>query len=175
MGTGQCEGQLEVLDVPQCRRLLTTASIGRIAFTEAALPAIQPARFEVSGQDVLIPTGLVSKIAAGSRGAVLASRSTTTTWSSALGGTSRSSTPSRLISDPGQVRVLDAFGVRPWPPTPTSTHCYIPLRMAVIRGRRILSTNPLVDPERAREAVSTAHDSTPTPARRPYVVDLTNP
>jgi nitroimidazol reductase NimA-like FMN-containing flavoprotein (pyridoxamine 5'-phosphate oxidase superfamily) len=126
---------LEVLDAAECRRLLPTAAIGRIAFTEAAMPSIQPAAFAISGQDVVIPTGLGSKMAAGSRSAVVAFEvddydlARRTGWNVTVIG------PSRLISDPGQITELDALGVLPW--TPTDVHCYIALHMAVVRGRRI--------------------------------------
>ena len=137
MTTAEGQRLLAVLDEDECRRLLATASIGRVAFTEGAMPAIQPAAFAVSGDDVLIPTGLGSKMAAGSRGAVLAFEvddydlTERTGWNVTVIG------PSRLISDPGQVTALNALGVRPW--TPAGTHSYIALRMAVVRGRRISS------------------------------------
>ena len=60
MGTTERERLLEVLDEAECRRLLGTASIGRIAFTEGAMPAIQPASYALRGEDVFIPTGLSS-------------------------------------------------------------------------------------------------------------------
>jgi hypothetical protein len=128
---------VDVLDGAECRRLLTTASIGRIAFTEGAMPAIQPASFAVSGDDVFIPTGLGSKMAAGSRAAVLAFEvddydlTERTGWNVTVLG------PSRLISDPSHVTELDGLGVSPW--APATTHCYIALHMAVVRGRRITS------------------------------------
>jgi uncharacterized protein len=131
------ERSMGVLDGAECRRLLSTASIGRIAFTDGAMPAIQPASFAVRGDDVLIPTGLGSKMAAGSRGAVLAFEVddydliVRTGWNVTVIG------PSRLISDRDQVTALDALGVMPW--APTTTHCYIALHMALVRGRRISS------------------------------------
>jgi hypothetical protein len=133
----QGERLLGVLDGAECRRLLTTASIGRIAFTEGAMPAIQPASFAIRGDDVLIPTGLGSKMAAGSRGAVLALEVDDydliqrTGWNVTVIG------PSRLISDPSHVTALDALGVSPW--APATTHCYIALHMALVRGRSISS------------------------------------
>jgi uncharacterized protein len=126
-----------VLDGVECRQLLGTASIGRIAFTEGAMPAIQPASFAVRGNDVVIPTGLGSKMAAGSRGAVLAFEVDQydlverTGWNVTVIG------PSRLISDPDSVTALDGLGISPW--APATTHCYIALHMAVVRGRRISS------------------------------------
>ncbi len=137
MTTAQTQRLLAVLDEAECRRLLATASVGRVAFTEGAMPAIQPASFAVSGNDVLIPTGLGSKMAAGSRGAILAFEvddydlAERTGWNVTVVG------PSRLISDPSDVTALNAHGVLPW--VPATTHCYIALRMAVVRGRRISS------------------------------------
>jgi nitroimidazol reductase NimA-like FMN-containing flavoprotein (pyridoxamine 5'-phosphate oxidase superfamily) len=135
MTTAESERRLDVLDGAECRRLLATASIGRIAFTEGAMPAIQPASYTISGDDVLIPTGLGSKMAAGSRRAVLAFEVDEydlierTGWNVTVIG------PSRLISDPSQVTALDALGILPW--APATTHCYIALHMAVVRGRQI--------------------------------------
>jgi uncharacterized protein len=135
MTTAEGQRLLAVLDEAECRRLLATASIGRVAFTEGAMPAIQPASFAVSRNDVLIPTGLGSKMAAGSRGAVLAFEvddydlTERTGWNVTVIG------PSRLISDPSHVTALNALGVLPW--APATTHCYIALHMAVVRGRRI--------------------------------------
>jgi hypothetical protein len=131
------ERRLDVLDMAECRRLIATSAIGRIAFTEAAMPSIQPASFAVSGDDVVIPTGLGSKMAAGSRGAVVAFEIDDydlierTGWNVTIIG------PSRLISVPSQVAALDALGVLPW--APATTHCYVALRMALVRGRRISS------------------------------------
>ena len=136
MVTAEQERLLHVLDVAECRRLLATVAIGRIAFTEAAMPSIQPAAFAISGEDVIIPTGLGSKMAAGSRGAVVAFEVDDydlierTGWNVTVIG------PSRLLSVPSQVAALDdALGVLPW--APTAAHCYIALHMAVVRGRRI--------------------------------------
>jgi len=137
MTTAEGERLLNVLDEAESRRLLATACMGRVAFTEGAMPTIQPASFAVSGNDVLIPTGLGSKMAAGSRGAVLAFEvddydlTERTGWNVTVIG------PSRLISDPTKVTALDALGVLPW--APATTHCYIALHMAVVRGRSISS------------------------------------
>jgi hypothetical protein len=135
---------LEVLDVGECRRLLAGASVGRITFTEAAMPVIEPASFALRGEDLVIPTGPSSKMAAGSRGAVLAfgvddyDPVERTGWNVTVIGLSR------LVSVPHQVRELDELGVRPW--SPSATHCYIALRLTVVRGQRISSTDALVVP-----------------------------
>jgi hypothetical protein len=147
MTTAQSQRLLAVLDEAECRRLLATASVGRVAFTEGAMPAIQPASFAVSGNDVLIPTGLGSKMAAGSRGAILAFEvddydlTERTGWNVTVIG------PSRLISEPNHVTALNELGVLPW--APATAHCYIALHMGVLRGRRISS--PPGPPARNRQ------------------------
>jgi hypothetical protein len=144
MGTTERERLLEVLDEGECRRLLGIASIGRIAFTEGAMPVIQPASFALRGEDVFIPTGLSSKMAAGSRGAVLAFEVDDYDWVERTGWNVTVIGPSRLVSLPDQVRELDALGVLPW--APSARHCYIALRLTVVRGRRISSTDVPVEP-----------------------------
>lgn len=46
--------QLEVLDHAQCLQLLATVPVGRLVFTEQALPAVQPVNFRVWRGDVVI-------------------------------------------------------------------------------------------------------------------------
>ena len=61
-----------VLDRAECFRLLRTVRVGRIAFTECALPAIHPVNFTVDGTDVIIRTSGGGKLAAAVTGAVVA-------------------------------------------------------------------------------------------------------
>jgi nitroimidazol reductase NimA-like FMN-containing flavoprotein (pyridoxamine 5'-phosphate oxidase superfamily) len=138
MNTTERERLLEVLDPAECRRLLATASIGRIAFTEGALPAIQLASYALQGDDVFIPIDPGSTMAASSRGAVLAFEVDDYDFVAGTGWNVTVIGPSRLVSVPDQVRALDGLGVLPW--APATTHCYIALRMAVVRGRRMSST-----------------------------------
>jgi len=45
----------EVLGRAESLHLLATAAIGRLAYTQAALPAIRPVSFSLQGDDLLIP------------------------------------------------------------------------------------------------------------------------
>ncbi len=140
MPTVEEDTVLEVLDEDECLALLPTASIGRIAFTEGALPAIQPVSFTVDGPEILIPTQPGSKVAVASRGAVVAFEvddfdvPARTGWNVTVVG------PSRLIDDAGAVRALDRLGARPW--APTDEHCYIAVRISLVRGRRLRRRDP---------------------------------
>jgi len=63
---------LEILDRVECLALLSTRSLGRIVFTDQAMPAVLPVNFSVWDGSVLIRTGAGSKLAAATRNAVVA-------------------------------------------------------------------------------------------------------
>lgn len=128
--------RLEVLGEDDCRRLLPTATIGRLAFTEGALPTIQPVSFGVLGDQIVIPTRTGSKVAVASRGAVVAFEvdsvdpDARTGWNVTVVG------PSRVVVG-SEVAALDALGLSPW--APASDRCYVAVAIQIIRGRRIRS------------------------------------
>ncbi|MFQ1002406.1 pyridoxamine 5'-phosphate oxidase family protein [Modestobacter sp. SSW1-42] len=130
--------EVEVLDRAACLTLLGTAALGRIAFTEGALPAVQPVTFALGDGELYIPTHAGSKVAAASRGAVVAFEVddvdplARTGWNVTVVG------PSRLIVDSDDVARLDAMGVRPWARSGAG-HCYIGVRTQLVQGRRIAS------------------------------------
>lgn len=55
MPTDDEDRVLEVLDDAECRRLLGTVRVGRLGFTDGALPAILPVPFTVEEDCVSIP------------------------------------------------------------------------------------------------------------------------
>ncbi|MCW2508786.1 MAG: pyridoxamine 5-phosphate oxidase-related FMN-binding protein [Modestobacter sp.] len=143
MDTPYEDHDVEVLDEAHCLALLRTVPLGRIAFTEGALPAVQPVAFAVGAGELFIPTRTGSKVAAASRGAVVAfevddfDAGALTGWNVTVIGASR------VISDPAGVRRLDEFGVKPWPPA--DAHCYIGIQTRLVRGRRISRRSTPVD------------------------------
>lgn len=56
----------------ECYALLPTVPVGRVVFTDRALPAIQPVNFVVDGRDVAFRTGEGSKLAVAVSHAVVA-------------------------------------------------------------------------------------------------------
>jgi nitroimidazol reductase NimA-like FMN-containing flavoprotein (pyridoxamine 5'-phosphate oxidase superfamily) len=139
------EPVLHELAPAECRRLLGAVPIGRLAFTVDALPTIEPVHFTVRGDEVLIPTRLGGKVAAASRGAVVAFEvddfdpGTRTGWSVTVVG------PSRVVTDAPQVAAMHSDGLAPWAPAPVA--CVVAVRIARVTGRRI--TRPEVRPARA--------------------------
>lgn len=62
----------EILDETECRRLLGTLEVGRVAVTIAALPAIFPVTFRFADDRVLFYTGEGTKLTAALHKAVVA-------------------------------------------------------------------------------------------------------
>jgi hypothetical protein len=62
----------EVLGRAESLRLLSTAGIGRLAYTQAALPAIRPVSFSLEGDVLLIPVPGADPLIDALRGSVVA-------------------------------------------------------------------------------------------------------
>ncbi len=63
---------LEVLTPQDCLRLLGSVRVGRIAYTDQALPAVQPVTFLLDNDAVLVRTGAGAQLASAARNAVVA-------------------------------------------------------------------------------------------------------
>src|SRR4051794_34583913 len=66
------EDGLEVLDEGECRRLLATCHIGRVATSIGALPTVVPVNFTLLDSDVVFRTGVGTKLEAPVSEAVVA-------------------------------------------------------------------------------------------------------
>ncbi|PVZ06280.1 nitroimidazol reductase NimA-like FMN-containing flavoprotein (pyridoxamine 5'-phosphate oxidase superfamily) [Actinomycetospora cinnamomea] len=64
--------ETEALPVTECWTRLASVPVGRLVFTERALPAVHPVNFLVHGRSVIIRTGPGTKLDAARRGDVVA-------------------------------------------------------------------------------------------------------
>lgn len=141
--SGPADRRLWELNEEECRQLLGTAVIGRLAFTAGALPAIQPVHFTLINDHVFIPTRPGSKAAAATANSVVAFEADQFDPQARTGWSVTTVGPSRLITDPDEIDALDALGLQPWAPTPN--RCYIAVRASIWHGRRVFApTAPLV-------------------------------
>ncbi|GAA5042853.1 nitroimidazol reductase NimA-like FMN-containing flavoprotein (pyridoxamine 5'-phosphate oxidase superfamily) [Thermocatellispora tengchongensis] len=126
---------LEVLSRTECMALLGSATIGRIVFTERALPAVQPVNFVLDGEDVVIRTGEGSKLSAAARDAVVAFEADEvdpvrhTGWSVTAVGNAR------IAREPAEIARLSALPLTTWAPG-VRDH-FIVMRTEQVTGRRI--------------------------------------
>ena len=63
--------ELKEIDRPGCLELLASGQIGRVVYTEAAMPAAHPVNYLLDGEEVVFRTGAGAKLAAASRGVVV--------------------------------------------------------------------------------------------------------
>lgn len=105
---------LEILGREECLTLLACAPIGRVIYTEQALPAVQPVTFAFTGGAVVIRTAAGSRLAAATRGSVVGFEAdefhpdTAAGWSVMIVG--RAST----VTDPGRLADLARLQLRQW-------------------------------------------------------------
>jgi hypothetical protein len=133
------------LDEAECRQLLATATVGRISFTDGALPALTPVRFALNAGQVLIPTRDGSAMVGAVRGAVVAfgvdsfDPVTETGWSVTVVG------PSRVLRDPLRLAGLAGAGLPEGWTGPS--RILIAVQVGLVRGWRTESAEVPSDNE----------------------------
>jgi nitroimidazol reductase NimA-like FMN-containing flavoprotein (pyridoxamine 5'-phosphate oxidase superfamily) len=133
---------LEILERADCLRLLASVPLGRVVFTDRALPAIQPVNFVLDGEDIIIRTSTGSKLGMALRGTIVAFEvddfdpAGRTGWSVTLVG------QARPVDDPNEIARLSRLRPRPWTPGPSDR--FVRICGNDLAGRRIhrLSTGP---------------------------------
>jgi hypothetical protein len=108
------------LGFADCVRLLGTVAVGRLAYTQSALPAVRPVTFTLDGDDVLVPVRAGSPLLGAVRGAVVAFEADTyddarTGWTVTVVG------PSRILEAAARGRMAG---------------CLIAVRLGLVQGWR---------------------------------------
>lgn len=125
---------MRTLSAPECVALLRTVLVGRLVFTENALPAIRPVNFQLSGDSVVIRTnraGTLGRLA----GTVVAfeadqiDAATRTGWSVVVLGRAEA------VTDVDELVALSTNGSKPWAPGPKDQ--FLRIRFGQITGRQL--------------------------------------
>jgi nitroimidazol reductase NimA-like FMN-containing flavoprotein (pyridoxamine 5'-phosphate oxidase superfamily) len=125
----------EPLTHSECFALLATVPVGRVVYSERAMPIVVPVNFSVVGSDVIVRTGRRSRLAMHAPGNVVAfevddiDMASRSGWSVVLTGLIR------LVRDPGELAQLHALRLPAWGATEFDR--YLALRPDVVSGRRI--------------------------------------
>jgi nitroimidazol reductase NimA-like FMN-containing flavoprotein (pyridoxamine 5'-phosphate oxidase superfamily) len=126
---------LEILSPTQCRDLLGRATVGRVAVTVAALPAIFPVNYAILDDQIVFLTGEGTKLRAAVERAVVAfqvdhiDEITASGWSVMAVGVAEE------ITDPVELRAAEAMDLRPFA-TGDRAH-FVKIRPEFLSGRRI--------------------------------------
>lgn len=125
---------MRTLTPPECVALLGTVPVGRLVFTEDAMPAIRPVNFQLNGDSIVIRTtrnGALGRLP----GTVVAFEAdnidsdSRTGWSVVVLGKAEE------ITDVDELVALSSPHSRPWAPGPRNQVLHI--RFGRITGRRV--------------------------------------
>lgn len=131
---------LDVLSRRECIDLLSSAPIGRVVFTDHALPAVQPVGFRLDGEDIVIHTGAATKLAAATRDAVVAFEADEFDSQGRTGWSVTAVGRARAVSDPAEIARLSALPPAAW--MPGGQDCFIVVRAEQLSGSRIACSQP---------------------------------
>jgi nitroimidazol reductase NimA-like FMN-containing flavoprotein (pyridoxamine 5'-phosphate oxidase superfamily) len=126
---------MELLTHSECFALLATVPVGRVVYSDRAMPIIVPVNFSLVGSDVIVRTGRRSRLAMHAPGNVVAfevddiDMASRSGWSVVLTGVIR------LVRDSDELGQLDDLSLPAWGATDFDS--YLSLRPDVVSGRRI--------------------------------------
>ena len=128
---------LEILDGPECRRLLSTVPIGRLVFTQGGLPAVRVVNFVVDQDSVVFATSGGDKYRAAQRGDVVAFEADDVDHYRHLGWTVTAVGHLSIVDPADAAKVRHRLPLRPWAP---GDHPHlIRLGIEAVDGRRLLA------------------------------------
>lgn len=137
----ETDRSLVVLSRRECLALLQAQQIGRVVFTEGALPAVMPVSYAVLDDAVFVATRTGSRLAVAARGGVLAFEvdhldpATRSGWSVVV--TAFPEFVTLPVEQSRALSVLDSW-------VPGRNELILRLPLTVVSGRRILADPPPV-------------------------------
>ena len=132
---------LEHLSREECLGLVGQVPLGRIVYTRQALPAVELVNFALADGDIVIRTDAGGKLAAATRGAVVAFEADSLDAAAHAGWSVTIVGQARAVTDREEIRRLEQTGLEPW--APGNRDHFIRISPSIVSGRRI-GAQPLV-------------------------------
>ena len=126
---------LQRLSRDECLTLMASVPVGRIIYTRRALPAVELVNFALDEGDIVIRTDGSGKLAAATRGAVVAFEADQVDLADQSGWSVTAIGPSREVTDPGELARLRTLGLRLW--APEERDHFICISPVMLNGRRL--------------------------------------
>ena len=126
---------LQRLSRDECLTLMASVPVGRIIYTRRALPAVELVNFALDEGDIVIRTDSSGKLAAATRGAVVAFEADQLDLAGQSGWSVTAIGPSGEVTDPDELARLRTIGLRSWAPG-TRDH-FIRISPVMLNGRRL--------------------------------------
>ena len=126
---------LKQLSRDECLRLMASVPVGRIIYTRQALPAVELVNFAVDDGDIIIKTDHSGKLAAATRGAVVAFEADRLDTERRVGWSVTVVGQSQEVTDPDEFGRLEQIGLSTW--APGDREHFIRIRPGILTGRRL--------------------------------------
>ena len=126
---------LKQLGRDECLRLMASVPVGRIIYTRQALPAVELVNFAVDNGDIIIKTDHSGKLAAATRGAVVAFEADSLDTARRVGWSVTVVGQSQEVTDPDEFGRLEQIGLSTW--APGDREHFIRIRPGILTGRRL--------------------------------------
>jgi uncharacterized protein len=126
---------LEQLSREECLRLMGSVPVGRIVYTRQALPAVELVNFALDGGDIIIRTDAGGKLAAATRGAVVAFEADSVDVAGQAGWSVTVVGPAAAVTGAEETSRLQQLPLTAW--APGNRDHFIRVTPAIVNGRRI--------------------------------------
>lgn len=126
---------LHQLTRDECLQLMASVSVGRIIYTRQALPAVELVNFALDDGDIVIRTGHSGKLAAATRGAVVAFEADSLDPARQAGWSVTVVGQSQAVTDAAEISRLAQLGLTSW--APGERDHYIRISPGILSGRRL--------------------------------------
>jgi uncharacterized protein len=131
-----CDGlALNQLTRDECLHLMTSVPVGRIIYTRQALPAVELVNFAIYNGDIIIRSDPSSKLAAATRGAVVAFEADHLDIERHAGWSVTVVGQSQEVTDPDEIGRLEQIGLYSW--APGDRQHFIRISPGILNGRRL--------------------------------------
>jgi uncharacterized protein len=128
---------LEQLSRDECMRLMSSVPVGRIVYTRQALPAVELVNFALIDGDIVIRTTAEGKLAAATRGAVVAFEADSVDLGGQAGWSVTVVGQARAVTDGEEARCLERVALTSW--IPGQSGHFVRIAPAIVNGRRVCS------------------------------------
>jgi hypothetical protein len=128
---------LEILEEPECLKLLSTVAVGRLVFTRGGLPAVRLVNFLPDGETLVFATADGDKLRAAERGDVVAFEVDEIDTDRHLGWTVTAVGHLSVVDEAEADELRHRLPLRPW--APHSDQYLIRLGIESLEGRRLVA------------------------------------
>ena len=126
---------LAQLSRDECLRLMGSVPVGRIVYTRQALPAVELVSFALDGGDIVIAAVAGGRLAAATRGAVVAFEADSVDVAGRAGWSVTVVGHATAVTDDEEIGRLERLPLTPW--APGKRDHFVRISSSIVNGRRI--------------------------------------